>query len=340
MALDPRLRSPKETPLFAIGVVFSSFVWLAVAISLVGILYGAFVLGAVLIAHAFFLAHVRGNGVRVTERQLPALHARVKAAAARLGLADLPEVYVIQAGGALNAFATKLLARRFVIVYSDLIDGCRDERQLDFVLGHELGHLAAGHLSWNAFLAPFRLAPWLGAAYSRACEYTSDRAGYAAVGEVEPAMRGLAVLAVGGRLASQVDLPAFLEQRAETGGFVSGAFELVSSHPYLCKRAAALQEWLAPGTASAVSRHPLAYPFAPFFSLFAGGAAGAAMTAVMVIGILAAIAIPNFVKYTERARQAREEAAARAAATEPYAAPDEPTTAAVPDANDGAPADE
>ena len=317
MALDPRLRSPKEAPLFVLGVIASGFFWLAMVVSIVGVLYGAFILAAVLIAHAFFLAHVRGNGVRVSERQLPGLYARVKAAAGRLGMQQIPDIYVIQAGGSLNAFATKLLSRRFVIVFSDLVDGCRDERQLDFVIGHELGHHAAGHLTWNGFLAPFRMMPWLGAAYSRACEYTCDRAGYAAVGDLEPAMRGLVVLAAGGRLAAEVDLKAYVEQQAETTGFMAGTVELLSSHPYLTKRVAALQEWLAPGTAPAASRSPLAYPFAPLFSLFAGGAVGAAVTAVMILGILASIAIPNFIRYQERAKHAA------AAALEAPTAPDE-----------------
>jgi Zn-dependent protease with chaperone function len=303
MALDPRLRSPKELPLFVLGLIFSAAVWLAVAISLVGLVYGAFLLAGVLLAQAFFLAQIRGNGVRLSERQLPDLYARVRAAAGRLGLDRVPEVYVIQAGGSLNAFAAKLFSRRFVIVFSDLVDGCTDERQLDFVIGHELGHHAAGHLSWNGFLAPFRLLPWLGAAYSRACEYTCDRAGYAAVGDLEPAMRGLVVLAAGGKLASRVDLKAFIDQRAETTGFIPATLELLSSHPYLCKRVAALQEWLVPGTAPAVSRNPLAYPLAPLFAVFAGGiGGGAAMMVVMILALLAAIAVPNFQRYQERAR--------------------------------------
>src|SRR6202048_3338587 len=80
--------------------------------------------------------------------------------------------------GILNAFATKLLSRKFVIINSALADACTDPRQLDFVVGHELGHLAAGHLAWNALLLPFHLVPWLGTAYSRARGYTRDRAGF------------------------------------------------------------------------------------------------------------------------------------------------------------------
>lgn len=153
-------------------MVFSSIVWLVLIVSVVGILYGAFILLFMLMAPALFLAHVRGNGVRVSERQLPDLNARVRAASEKLGLPQPPEVYVIQAGGVLNAFATKLLSRKYVILFSDLMDQCHDPRQCDFVVGHEVGHLAAGHLRWNAFLAPYHLLPWLGTAYSRAREYT------------------------------------------------------------------------------------------------------------------------------------------------------------------------
>ena len=179
MALDPRLVAPKERSLFVAGVILSAIVWLAVVVSIVGLAYA--LLGALffLAAHALHLAHVRTNGVRVDERQLPELHTRIQAVSGRLGVQPAPAVYVLNGGGLLNAFATKLLSRRYVIILSDLVDHCEDPRQLDFVVGHELGHHAAGHLSWNLFLLPYRIVPWLGAAYSRAREYTCDRCGLA-----------------------------------------------------------------------------------------------------------------------------------------------------------------
>lgn len=305
MALDPKLRSSKERPLFIIGAVISTVAWLALLVSIVGAVYGAFILAFVLMAQALFIAQIRGNGVRISQRQLPELYERCKAIAGRLGLDEVPEVYLLQSNGMLNAFATKLLSRRFVVLFSSLVDGCDDPRQLDFVIGHEMGHLAAGHLTWNAFLLPFRLVPWLGPAYSRACEYTCDRAGLDATGGLEPALRGVAVLAAGGRTAQRLDLAAFMEQRQETGGFWMAVLELSSSHPFLCKRAAALQEFVQPGTVRPVPRNALAYPLAPFFSIAAGPAgAGGAMAMIAVIGILAAIAVPNFIKFQERSQAA------------------------------------
>jgi Zn-dependent protease with chaperone function/type II secretory pathway pseudopilin PulG len=309
MALDPQLRSPKEPPLFILGVAFSSVVWLLVVVSLVGILYGLIGVVFALMAHALFLANIRGNGLRVSRRQFPDLHERCRLAAQRLGLDGPPEVYLVQSGGSLNAFATKLFSRRFMIIYSDLADECQDPRQLDFVVGHEMGHFAAGHLTWNAFLWPFMLVPWLGAAYLRAREYTSDRCGYAVVGDPEASMRGLMVLAAGGKHAAQADVQAFMDQCRDTGEFWSAVLELVSSHPYLCKRVAAIQELHQPGSVVPVKRNPLAYPLAPVLGFAAAGPAGGAagmLMVVMVIGIVAAIAIPSLL----RARVSANESAA------------------------------
>src|SRR5258708_929418 len=210
MAFEPTLRSNNERPLFIIGVVFSVIAYAALVVSIVGAFYGAVILAFVLIGQALFLAHVRGNGLRVSKAQLPGLYARCEEAAGKLGLATMPEIYLVQSHGILNAFATKLLSRKFVIINSALADACTDPRQLDFVVGHELGHLAAGHLAWNALLLPFHLVPWLGTAYSRAREYTCDRAGLVCCGGLEPAIRGLAVLARSEEHTSELPSPDHL----------------------------------------------------------------------------------------------------------------------------------
>lgn len=302
MALEPRFRAPREETLFVAGAIFSGLTWLVVVVSVVGLAYALLGAAFVLTAHALFLAHVRANGVRVDERQLPDLHARARAAAAKLGLAALPELYVVQGGGLLNAFATKLFSRQYVILLSDLVDQCQDPRQLDFILAHELGHFAAGHLRWNLLLLPYRLVPWLGAAYSRACEYTCDRCGLAAAGDLEQAQRAVVVLAAGGRVAAQVDLAAFASQRAGAGGFWSTVLELTSSHPFLCKRVAALQALTDPAAAAPVARSAAGWVLAPLLGSLAGGAGSAPLVLVAVVGMLAAIAIPNFVKYQLRAK--------------------------------------
>jgi len=331
VALDERLVSPKESPLFVLGVIVSGMCWAALTLFTLGIglVYAVLVLGFVAMAHAVFLASVRGNGVRVGPDQLPDLHRRLEAASRRLGMKRVPELYLLQADGLLNAFATKLLSRRFVILSSSLADACNDPRQLDFVLGHELGHLAAGHLAWNAFLLPFRLVPWLGAAYSRAREYTGDRCGLAVVEELEPAMRGLAVLAAGGKYAGEVNLRAFAEQRAESGRFWMATTELMSSHPFLCKRVAELQAVVHPGTVSPVPRTPLAYPLAPILGMTAPGSSGVVFLLLLYLGVAFAFAAKGF-----RSRLAQAGSAAPPGLQLPFAPQEEDESEADADDED------
>ena len=76
-AFDESLRSPKEPTLFLIGAVFSGLVWLVLLVSVVGIVYGLIGVAFSLVVHALFLAHMRGNALKVSERQLPDVHAAV-----------------------------------------------------------------------------------------------------------------------------------------------------------------------------------------------------------------------------------------------------------------------
>lgn len=306
-SFDEGLRYPGETLRFWVSAAFASVFWAFLILSMVGIAYALVFLVFSLVARALFLANVRGNGVLVSEQQLPHIHAAVLRASRSLGMEAPPETYVLQSEGSLNAFATRLISRNYVVIYSALIDACSDQAQVDFVVAHEVGHLAAGHLRWMGFLTPARLLPWLGPAYSRACEYTCDRCGLAVVADLNAADRGLLVLAAGGKAAMQANVDGFMAQRLETGSFWSAVVELGSSHPFLCKRVAALREYEHPGSMARISRNPLAYLFAPLTSV--GGVAGAGgglLVMVAVVGIMAAIAIPSLL----RARVAANEAAA------------------------------
>jgi Zn-dependent protease with chaperone function len=272
-------------------------------ISILGVFYGLFFGVIIFVTHALMIAHIRGNGVKLSTEQLPEIYEKVVAAAQKFELARIPDAYVLQAGGALNAFATKFIGRNFIVIYADLLDACSDDgKEAEMIIGHEIGHLALGHLKWLFFLAPARILPWIGAAYSRACEYSCDRCGFKQTGELKGACAGLAILAAGGRLARKMNLKAFVAQVRELSGFWPSVYELTSSHPYLAKRVAALINWKKPGAVPVPGRNPLSYPLAPFLGFGGGGAAAAPMMMIAMIGIMAAIAIPQFQHYRARAK--------------------------------------
>ena len=317
--LAKTLRIKKERVLFGIAAAFSLLAWLIIVVSLVGLAYSILVAVGVLMAHCLLMAHVTGNGVRVSSNQLPDIWAKVQEASRKLGLNRPPEVYVVQAGGILNAFATKLLSRRFVIIYSDLLDACDvgepgRASELDFIIGHEIGHLAAGHLAWQWFLLPSRIVPLLGPAYSRAREYTCDLCGHAVVGDVSVSSRALTILAAGGRAGRRVNLDMFVEQVTDTGRFWMAIFELNASHPFLSKRVAALRVAAGVAGVPASGRNALAYPLAPVLGIAGFGPLFVVMM-VTYAGIL--LAIPSMKGYFDKVRALQSTQSMQSEVTEP-----------------------
>jgi Zn-dependent protease with chaperone function len=229
----------KERVYFAICLVISVLAYIALVISLIGIAY--IVIGALvaMMIHGFLIGYLRGNAIRVTSRQFPDLYRITNDLAAKMEM-QAPVVYVLQSGGVLNAFATRFLGRNFVVLFSDVLEvASRDgEAAVAFIVAHELAHIKRGHLRWRWALYPSMLVPFLGGAYSRACEYTCDSFG--AFCRPEGAVPGLLVLAAGGQLYRQVDTHEYSRQVEIDGGFWTWLAEVLSTHPNLAKRVRAV----------------------------------------------------------------------------------------------------
>jgi hypothetical protein len=230
------------------------------------------------------VASIRGNAVRVGPAQFPELHRRVDELARRIGLRRTPDVYLMQQDGALNAFALRFLRSHMVVLLSDLLEACGDNKAArDMIIGHELGHIRAGHLRARWLLMPASFVPFLGSALSRAREYTCDRYGRAAAGDHEGAVSGLAILSAGGRYGPNVNRTAFAAQRCDLSSVWMTIGEWLASHPPLTKRVAALAPELG-STAQMPARAALRWVRAAF-----------AGTVVVVIGVGAVSAyLPRF----------------------------------------------
>jgi Zn-dependent protease with chaperone function len=234
-------RWPSEVPLVVLTALVSVGIWALAAITIIGLVYAVMLGVFFFVMHVSFVAHVRGSGVRLGPDQFPDLYAAVERLSARMELRPVPETYMMQAGGTLNAFAAKFLRSNIVVLYSDLLEACDDDDAArDMIIAHELGHIHAGHLQWTWFLIPGSLVPFLGTALSRAREYTCDRYGLAGSGRRESALVGLAILAAGGKHGPRVNREAMVRQREQlnTGWMRIG--EWLSTHPPLANRMAAL----------------------------------------------------------------------------------------------------
>ncbi|KUP97052.1 M48 family metallopeptidase [Thermobifida cellulosilytica] len=194
-------------------------------------------------------ARQRVNGVRITEHQFPEAYQMVVDAARTLGLPRPPDAYVVLGHGQVNAFASGHGFRRYVAITSDLFEiGIRngDSDALRFVIGHEVGHIAAGHASfWRQFgVSIANVIPGLGSSLSRAQEYTADNHAHRFCPE---GAHGLTVLAAGKYLYGKVDFAEIAEQARTDQGFFVMLVNLLSTHPINTWRFAALHNRDRPG---------------------------------------------------------------------------------------------
>ena len=207
-------------------------------------LYGLAFLLFTLCMHIYLIGYIKGSGVQVNEKQFPEAYAILKAQSEKLGLAQVPAMYLLQSGGMLNAFATRFSGRNYVILYSDVLGAAYDEGMtaVAFIIGHELGHLKRNHVSLakSIFTLPSKLIPFLGAAYSRACETTCDNIGYALC--PEGAEKGMLILAAGRELYKKVQVNELLAATRAEKGFAMWFAEVFSSHPPIVDRITHLQE--------------------------------------------------------------------------------------------------
>nr|WP_153340762.1 M48 family metallopeptidase [Nocardia aurantia] len=187
----------------------------------------------------------RLNAVRMSPTQFPEGYRLVVEAAGRFGMAKVPDAYVVLGNGQINAFASGHGFRRYVCVYSDLFEvggAARDPDALAFIIGHEVGHIAAGHVSYwrqlGMFVVPF--LPVLGNALIRSQEYTADNHGFCNRHLGAPgAMR---TLAAGKYLNSLVHFDEMADRAPREKGFFIWVVNAMASHPVLTWRMWALRD--------------------------------------------------------------------------------------------------
>ena len=198
--------------------------------------YIIFLCAFLFLRFGLLIGHLKGNAVKLSEKQFPEIYKNVVKQSEILGLKYVPSVYIMQSGGILNAFASSFLGHNYIVLYSEVVETAmqNDKNILWFIIGHELGHIKRNHMIKNLLLFPAYIVPFLGASYSRACEYTCDNIGCA----LSPigVKNGLLVLAAGKLIYKNVNTEEYLAQIQNEKGFWTWLSEKFASHPHLTKR--------------------------------------------------------------------------------------------------------
>ncbi|MDG3008585.1 M48 family metallopeptidase [Rhodococcus sp. D2-41] len=249
--LGPPRRHPWEIPLLVLAIVIMAVVYLT---ALVLIAVGTAPVWVLVVLAAPIIVYLgRGQGyamprvagVKVSPTQFPEAHAMVVAAAQHFRMAKVPDAYVVLGNGQINAYSSGHGFRRYVVVYSDLFEiggQARNPVALQFIIGHEVGHIAAGHTSYWRQLGMFasNFVPVVGPALSRAQEYTADNHGF----YVRPDGRegAIGVMSAGKYLLGLVDFHQMADRAVTETGFFTWLANLLAGHPVNTWRAHALRD--------------------------------------------------------------------------------------------------
>ena len=185
-----------------------------------------------------------GSSVMIHEAQYPRVFAIVKRACAALEI-PMPLIF------AREDYAVPVAALGFgepyaLILSSHWIEHFEDD-ELAFIIGKQLGHIAAGHTRYlsllsingneNAIIALI-FGGWL-----RTCEFTCDKIGLLVCGSLDSASRAIAISSFH-HFGRQVNVQQFAEQGAEIANDPILKFgEWLGAEPYATRRIAEMKQF-------------------------------------------------------------------------------------------------
>ena len=292
----------KEKSLFTLLAIISGIVWAALIIGTLGmaLLYVLMFFIIYLFSHSAFISYLKGTAVEINAEQFPELHKQYLACCERLEMKEPPRAYLLAADGMLNALATRFLGRNYIVLFSSIVDALESDKDaLNFYIGHELGHIRRNHIGKAPFLVFATWLPLVGAAYSRACEYTCDLHGLRCCNSLRSATNAVAVLAAGVEQWKRMNVDQYIRQARESSGFWMSLHELNGSYPWLTKRMARVDAKAQGTEYTPPSRSAWAFVFSLFMPRM-GTAGGGLIIFAAIIGVAAALALPAYKQYQEK----------------------------------------
>lgn len=195
------------------------------------------------------------TGIHVSRNTYPELYAIVEECAAKLNI-PVPYVIISDQVRGINACTAGTDQFAFIAI-SSMLPLVLNADELKFVIGHECGHLALGHVVYHTALsmmgAAGGLLPLVGNiiaktisyplnAWSRRSEISADRAGLICCGDVQVAKRSLFKLEAGLMNINSVDIDAYVREcEAMLENSTLGKLnEFFMSHPIIPKRIKAI----------------------------------------------------------------------------------------------------
>ena len=207
----------------------------------------------------------QANAVRVSPNQFGNVYKVYKQALKTLDAPEEYPLYITQTP-MVNAGAYGM-DKPFIILNSGTV-ALIDDDELEYILGHEIGHILSGHVLYRTMMVLLiNLAnmgfPIVGLAaravlvalleWSRKSELSCDRAGLLTVQDPEVVMRTMLKMAGGGS-SEETSLQEFIVQAEEykqSGDVADQVFKVLNlmatTHPFYVLRVSELRSWIESG---------------------------------------------------------------------------------------------
>lgn len=194
----------------------------------------------------FMYQKYRAMSIRITPKNFPEIYERVELYAKRLGMKKVPEVYIIQQNGILNAFSAFIIRKQYIEIFSDIFEIAyrehKDLESISFIIAHEMAHIHYKHATfgYNFKMLFSNRIPILSSTASRAREYSCDRLAQKLTGN--DGIEAMFSLMAGKHLYKMVDKEDYLEYAKSVKGIFIWVANLVADHPIMTKRIIALEK--------------------------------------------------------------------------------------------------
>jgi len=211
-----------------------------------------FIIGAIAFSYNFSQTHHRNllqNALRITHQNAPGLLELSRVCAMRLQVE--PVNFFVVHGQVLNAYTFGLTSPKAIVLYENLIR-LMDQQELQFIIGHEMGHVKLGHTWLNSLVGGMAGIPASLSAsaililalrsWNRACEFSADRAGMLACGNPSKAISALIKLETGS--SSNSSLGSTIQKlETQDDDLLNNLSELLATHPIIIRRIKQIQKF-------------------------------------------------------------------------------------------------
>jgi len=226
------------------GEMFSLAISIIIALLVIFLIFdfSVLLLAVILIGQLLYIIigqkQIQGNSLLISSNQYPEINKIIEASCNKLKMVK-PNCY-INFNPQINAFVMGFKKPYTLVLTTALIENLNN-KELMFVIGHELGHIKMNHSRLKSLVMPLdNNIPVITLVFNfwlRKAEYTADRVGLFVTDDINTSTDALLKITVGSRLHKGVVVKDLINQINNSyDELIEKIGEMLLTHPYITNR--------------------------------------------------------------------------------------------------------